>query len=170
MKNKQWFLCALILMIIGLVGHVIHQRCLPDPYLQIAEEINGIENTLKAVDENAVCESISKVTPCSYTDSEGNTIVYYCCQTRYVPNESGKDVGLDLASIRMVVDLDWMENKRECWVNEFEAVHGKIGNRYYLCWTISPEMSCIIEYDADQTDFTDILHMAESVDWQKKRY
>lgn len=48
------------------------------------------------VDENYECQSVSKVTPFTYTDSEGNTIVYYCIQTAYLENESGEDTGLDM--------------------------------------------------------------------------
>lgn len=38
-----------------------------------------------------------------------------------------------------------------------------MGERSYLCWTISPEISCVIEYRADVNDNADILRMAESI-------
>lgn len=33
----------------------------------------------------------------------------------------------------------------------------------YLCWTISPEISCVIEYSADVNAEADIFRIAESV-------
>lgn len=33
----------------------------------------------------------------------------------------------------------------------------------YLCWTISPTYSCVLEYTAGSISEADIFHMAESV-------
>ena len=48
-------------------------------------------------------------------------------------------------------------------INEYDAFQCEIDDRSYLCWTISPEISCVIEYSADVNDEADILRMAESV-------
>lgn len=103
------------------------------------------------------------VTPFTYTDSDGNTIVFYCCQTAYLANESGEYTGLDMNAIGLVVDLSQLENKRECRVNEYDAFQCEIGERTYLCWTLSSEISCVIEYDIEVTREQDIFRMAESV-------
>lgn len=134
-----------------------------DPNWQIANEIYKVENALKEVDGDYECQSVSKVTPFTYTDSEGNTIVYYCCQTAYVSNESGEYAGLNMDAIGLVIDLSQIENKRECTVNEHDAFQCEIGGQTYLCWTLSSETSCVIEYDTESTNEADILRMAESV-------
>ena len=54
-------------------------------------------------------------------------------------------------------------NKRECTVNEYDAFQCEIADRTYLCWTLSSEISCVIEYDADAIKEENILRMAESV-------
>lgn len=105
---------------------------------QIAKEIYRVENALKEVDEDYECLSVSKVTPFPYTDSEGNTVIYYCCQTAYLENQSGKYTGLDMNAIGLVIDLELIENKRECTVNEYDAFLCEMGERSYLCWTLSP--------------------------------
>ena len=95
------------------------------------------------------CQAMSKVTPFTYTDSGGNTIVYYCIQTAYLENESGDYTEMDMSAISLVVGTELIENKRECKVNEYNAFMCELGNRSYLCWTLSPELSCVIEYSAE---------------------
>ena len=48
-------------------------------------------------------------------------------------------------------------------VNEYDALLCEIGDRSYLCWTLTPETTCIIEYSANTVNEFDILRMAESV-------
>ena len=152
-----------LVLIMGVARYFEIQNRQTDPNWQIANEIYKVENALKEVDEGYECQSVSKVTPFSYTDSEGNTIVYYCCQTAYLSNESGEYAGLNMDAIGLVFDISQIENKRECRVNEYDAFQCEIGDRTYLCWTITPKTSCVIEYDAATIDEVNIFRMAESV-------
>ena len=167
MKRKDFWAAVigiLILVVIISVSWYIEVRTRQtDPNWQIANEIYKVENALKEVDEDYECQSVSKVTPFTYTDSEGNTIVYYCCQTTCLENESGEYTGLDMNAIGLVIDVSQIENKRDCTVNEYDAFQCEIGDRTYLCWTLSPEISCVIEYSAGSTNEENIFRMAESV-------
>lgn len=167
MKRKiLWILgisIMVLLLIMGMGRYLEMQNRQTDPYLQIAEEIYRVETALKEVDEDYQCESISKVTPFTYADLEGNTIVYYCCQTAYVTDEPMEYNGLNMDAIGLVIDLDLIKNKRECTVNEYDAFQCELDDRTYLCWTFSPKISCVIEYRADVTEESDIFRMAESV-------
>ena len=167
MKRRILWIAGICIMslvlIVGIVRFGEMQKRESDPNWQIAKEIYKIENALKEVDEDYECQSVSKVTPFTYTDSEGNTIVYYCIQTAYLENESGDNTGLDMDAIGMVIDVDQIESRRECMVNEYDAFLCEIGDRSYLCWTLTPETTCIIEYSANTVNESDILRMAESV-------
>ena len=154
---------SVLVLIMGVARYIDVRNHQTDPNWQMAQEIYKVESALKEVDEDCECQSVSKVTPFTYTDSEGNTIVYYCIQTAYLENESGDDTGLDMNAIGMVVDMTRIENKRECTVNEYYAFQCEIADRTYLCWTLSSEISCVIEYDADAIKEENILRMAESV-------
>lgn len=155
---------ALILMLIlGIARYIKIRNPQTDPNWQIANEIFKMENALKEVDEDYECQSIFKVTPFTFTDSEGNTIVYYCCQTAYLENESGEYAGLNMDAIGLVIDISLIENRRECTVNEYDAFQCEIEDRTYLCWTLSPTISCVIEYDVEVTREKDIFRIAESV-------
>lgn len=167
MKRKRlWIVEISILvlaLIMGMAWYLIIQNCQTDPDLQIAEEIYKVETALKEVDKDYEYESMSKVTPFTYADSEGNTIVYYCCQTVYPPDESGEYAGLNKDAIGLVIDVDMIENIRECTVNGYDAFLCDVKDRTYLCWTLSSETSCLIEYSTDSTDEDDIFRMAESI-------
>jgi hypothetical protein len=66
-------------------------------------------------------------------------------------------------AIGIVVDPEQMENRRECKVNEYDAFLCELGARSYLCWTLSPEISCVIEYSTGAVDEASIFRMAENV-------
>ena len=167
MKKKLLWCAGIIvliaLVILGVWRYVAVRHRQTDPNWKLAEQIYKMENALKEVDEDYACKSLSKVTPFSYTDSEGNIITYYCCQTSYLSDESREYSGLNTDAISMVIDFAQIENRRECKVNAYEAFLCEMGEQSYLCWTISPEISCVIEYSADVIGEADIFRMAESV-------
>ena len=167
MKKKLLWCAGIVVLIVLIVLGVSHyfevRNRQTDPNWKIAEQIYKMENALKEVDEDYACKSLSKVTPFSYTDSEGNIITYYCCQTSYLSNEYGEDIGLNTDAISMVIDFAQIRNRHDCKVNAYAAFQCEMGERSYLCWTISPEISCIIEYGADTIGEKDIFKMAESV-------
>ena len=100
----------------------------------------------------------------TYQNETGNKIVYYCCKTTYhkegIKPEDGK---LDRQTLSAVIDWETVEEEKESRVGEWPAVLCQEKDRTYLCWTISPEYSCIIEYDAEAVEEEDIFRMAESV-------
>ena len=167
MKKKNLWIAGIfvvtLVLIVGIVRYIEVQKRENDPNWQMAQEIYKVESALKEVDEDYECQSVSKVTPFTYTDSEGNTIVYYCIQTAYLENESGDDTGLDMNAIGLVIDMTQIENKRECTVNEYDAFLCELGDRSYLSWTLSPALSCVIEYSAEAISDESIFRMAESV-------
>lgn len=165
-KKILWssgIIVLLVLVALGVCRYIDVQNRQTDPNWKIAGQIYNMENALNEVDEDYECQSISKVTPFTYTDSKGNTIIYYCCQTTYIEDEYGDDTGLNTDAIGMVIDFAQIQNRRDCKVNEYDAFRCEIGKHSYLCWTISPEISCVIEYSADANNEADIFRMAESV-------
>ena len=113
-KKTLWIagICIVsLVLIIGIARYSEIKKRESDPNWQIAKEIYKVENALKEVDEDYGCQSVAKATPFTYTDSEGNTIVYYCIQTAYLENESGDYTGLDMNAIGMVVDMTKLKTR-----------------------------------------------------------
>ena len=167
MKKKLLWCAGIVVLIVlialGVFRYIEVRHRQTDSNWKLAEQIYKMENALKKVDEDYACKSLSKVTPFSYTDSEGNIITYYCCQTSYLSDESGEYTGLNTDAIGMVIDFAQIKNRRECKGNAYDAFQCEMGERSYLCWTISPEISCVIEYSAEVNNEADIFQMAKSV-------
>lgn len=166
--KKKFLLCAGIVMlvvviILGVWRYIEARNRQTDSNWKLAEQIYNMENALKEVDANFECKSLSKVTPYTYVDSSGNMITYYCCQTTYISDEHEENTGVNTDAIGMVIDFAEIENKRHCKANENNAFQCEMGEHSYLCWTVSPEISCVIEYNAEIVDEADIFRMAESV-------
>lgn len=165
-KKLLWgagIIILVVVIILGFCRYIEIRHCQTNPNRKFAEQIYKMENALKELDEDYECKSISKVTPFTYADLDGNSITYYCCQTTYISDEYEENTGLNTDAIGMVIDFAQIENKRHCKVNGHDAFLCKIEERSYLCWTISPEINCVIEYSADTIDEADIFRMAESV-------
>ncbi len=115
MKKKLLWCIGIIvlitLIILGICRYLDVRNRQTDPNWKLAKQIYNMENALKEVDEDYECKSISKVTPYTYADSSGNTIVYYCCQTTYVSDESGEYTGLNTDAIGMVIDFAQIKNR-----------------------------------------------------------
>ena len=134
-----------------------------DPNWQIAKKLYNVESALQEIDESWELQSLTQVTPYCYQNPDGDTITYYCCITTYVDDEPAESFGLNKTALEQVVDMDALENRRDCEVNGLEAVMGELDGKTYLCWTISPTYSCVLEYTAESASEADILRMAESV-------
>ena len=90
-------------------------------------------------------------------------VTYYCCITTYVDDEPAESFGFNKTALEQVVDMDALEKRRDCEVNGLGAIMGELNGQTYLCWTISPTYSCVLEYTAESASEADILRMAESV-------
>lgn len=167
MKKKLLWCTGIIVLIVlvvcGVCRYIEVQNRKTDPNWKFAQQIYNVENALKEVDEAYECKSISKVTPYTYQNSARNTIVYYCCQTVYIEDDYGDNTELNTDAIGLVIDFTQIQNRQDCRVNAYDAIRCEMDERSYLCWTISPEVSCVIEYCADTVDEADIFQIAESV-------
>ena len=154
---------ALVIVIVGIVyGIKIYQRE-QDPNWQIAKKLYNVESALQEIDESWELQSLTQVTPYYYQNPDGDTITYYCCITTYVDDEPAEYFGINQAALEQIVDMDALENRRDCEVNDLAAVIGELDGQTYLCWTTSPTYSCVLEYTAGTISEADIFRMAESV-------
>ena len=107
---------------------------------------------------------LTYTSPVTYTDDQGNTIVYYALRTHYGENEPEIPDGLDTQAIHTVFDTAAADTERACTVNGMPAALYTQNGRAYLCWTKSPEFSFVLEYDPAVEAEEEIFKMAESVE------
>ena len=159
MKKKTWFFIAVVcILLILAVSIVMAHR--PSPQDEMMDMLNRLEN---ALGDEWKKQTVTKVSDLVYSDNEGNTIVYHVCTTTYYEADSAKQTGINTDAISAVISPDEAESYRECTVSGLPAAIYQKDGRAYLCWTIIPELSCVIEYDPTDESEEDIIRMAESV-------
>lgn len=122
--------------------------------------LNRVEGALGEEWEKQTATEVSNLV---YSDDEGDTIIYYVCVTTFYEVDANNQTGLNTDAIAAVIDPDEAESCRECTVSDLPAAIYQKDGRAYLCWTILPELSCVIEYDPAVESEADIFRMAESV-------
>lgn len=128
---------------------------------RIREMADRVEDAILSVDDSYKKQVEIITSPLIYQDAEGNTIVFTQCHTKYYNADPAKVTGLHVESIEAVVALpDEYEN---CTVGDMVGAWFEKGDRAFLCWTISAEVSCVIEYSPKSVTKDDIFKMAESV-------
>ena len=159
MKKKTWFfIIAIFILLVLTVAITFVNR--PTPEDEMMDMLNRVEN---ALGDEWKKQTVTKVSDLVYSDNEGNTIVYHVCTTTYYEADFAKKTGLNTDAISAVISPDEAESCRDCTVSGLPAAIYQKDGRAYLCWTIMPELSCVIEYDPAVESEEDMLHMAESV-------
>ena len=159
MKKKIWLIVASICILIVLAGAITFANR-PTPEDEMMDMLNRVEN---ALGDEWKKQTVTKVSDLVYSDNEGNTIIYHVCTTTYYEADAAEQTGLNTDAIASVIDPVEAVNCRECTVSGLPAVIYQKDGRAYLCWTIIPELSCVIEYDPAVEREEDMLRMAESV-------
>lgn len=139
-----------------------------DPRWKISKEIYRLQTTLQQVDESTKLESISEARPFVITGPNDVSINYYCCITSYLNEEPIEIEGLNKTALDLIVDIDDFEKRSDCKVGSWAGVQGELGGLTYLCWTVSPKYSCVLEYIEGTIAEEDIFHMATSVGYVEK--
>ena len=143
MEKKMWLIIAAVCMLLILVAVIIFANR-PTPQDKIMDMLNRVEN---ALGDEWKKQTVTKVSDLEYSDKKGNTIVYHVCTTTYFEADATEQTGLNTEAIAAVISPDEAESCRECTVSGLPAAIYQKDGRAYLCWTIIPELSCVIEYD-----------------------
>lgn len=159
MKQKKCLIFTSICILLVLTGAIALTNRLA-PQDEMMDMLNQVEN---ALGDKWKKQTVTKVSDLVYSDSKGNNIVYHICTTTYYEADATKQSGLNTEAISAVISPDEAESYRECTVSGLPAAIYQKDGRAYLCWTIIPEISCVIEYDPAVESEEDMLRMAESV-------
>lgn len=159
MKTKIWIIIAVVVVLL-VPSAVIASTNHPTQQDVMQNMLNRVEG---ALDKEWKKQTVTEVSDLVYSDEEGNIIRYYICVTTYYEADANDQTGLNMDSISAVINPDEAESCRECAVSDLPAAIYQKDGRAYLCWTILPELSCVIEYDPAVESEADIFRMAESV-------
>ena len=127
------------------------------------ENARRIKEVLREIDPDYQVFGFTEVKEIIYELEGGeDDIWYYYCKTTY-SGEIPELTGVHLEAMRGVIDPASAEENRDAEVLDYAAVIYTMDGREYLCWTISPEESCVIEYTPGTVSEEEIRLMAESV-------
>ena len=159
MKKRTWLIIATICILLVWAAAITFSNR-PTPEHEMMDMLNRVEN---ALGDEWKKQTVTKVSDLVYSDNEGNNIVYHVCTTTYYEADATKQSGLNTGAISAVISPDEAESCRECTVSGLPAAIYQKDGLAYLCWTIMPELSCVIEYDPAVEREEDMFRMAESV-------
>jgi len=159
MKKKKWFIIAAVVMLFVLAAVFVSTNR-PATQDEIQNVLDPVED---AMGDEWKKQTVTMVSDLVYSDAEGNTIIYYICVTTYYEADANDQTGLNTDAISAVIPPNEAESCRECTVSGLPAAIYQKDGRAYLCWTIIPELSCVIEYDPAVENEADMFRMAESV-------
>lgn len=159
MKKKIWLVVAgVCVLLIVAIAIILANR--PTSQGEMMDMLSRAEN---AMGDEWKKQTVTEVSDLVYSDDVGNIIVYHVCVTTYYGADVTEQTGLNTDAISAVISPDEAESCRVCTVSGLPAAIYQLKGRAYLCWTITPELSCIIEYDPAVESEEDMLRMAESV-------
>ena len=157
-KKTRLIIVVICTLLIVAIAITIANR--PTPEDEMMDMLNRVEN---ALGDEWKKQTVTKVSDFVYSDDKGNTIIYYVCITTYYEADAAEQTGLNIDAISAIIPPDKAESNRECTVGNLPAAIYQKDGRAYLCWTIIPELSCVLEYDPTKQSEDDMLRMAESV-------
>lgn len=159
MTKKQFGIAAIIMIgVLLLLFLTMDRKTVKED--DANKMIERIENALgEEYKKQSMTELAATI---QYGDKEGHTINYYILKTTYYEADPTEVLGLNTDAISLIVNPETAESCIEMKIQDWDAALYKTDALSYLCWTDTPEVSYILEYDPDAVADKEIIKMAES--------
>lgn len=157
-KKKRLGLAAIIVVcaLLPLFLAANYKTAKADDTYEIVERIEN------ALGEEYKKQSMTELVATLRYGEEGNTINYYILKTTYYGADPSEVTGLNTRAISLIVDPEMAESSTEMKIQNWDAALYETDTLSYLCWTDTPEVSYILEYDSDAVSDEEIIKMAQS--------
>ena len=167
MKKKITFVLLAVFLILGTV-FAISAFAKDDVTPQ--EMASRIENAIHEVlgDEYKKQTETVVAGTLKYADKEGNAINYHILKTTYYEADPNAVQGLNVDALGVLFDPDRAISCKEMKIKDWDAALYVFEELSYLCWTDTPEVSYVLEYNPDTIPDEEILKMAESAEVSKE--
>lgn len=127
---------------------------------------NRIEAAIKEVLGDDVKKQTETVVAgtMKYSDKEGNEINYHILKTTYYEADPSEVTGLNVDALEVLFNPENANSCTEMKIKEWDAALYVFDELSYLCWTDTPEVSYVLEYNPDAVPDEEIIKMAESAE------
>lgn len=168
MNRKKTFFIVLVIAVVA-VGAIFaltsqkEKEMNPEEFLErfekAAEEVLGED-----IQQVSKTELVATLTYGHETDKDNN-IYYRILKTTY--GEAGDPssvTGLNTDALNVLFPVDMMDSCEEMMIQDWHGALYKKDDTAYLCWTVDPEVSYVLEYTPSKMADSEILKMAESAE------
>lgn len=94
--------------------------------------------------------------------NESDNINYHILKTTYYEADPDDVTGLNVEALRVLFTPETADSCETMKIQEWDAMLYKTKDHAYLCWTHSPEVSYVLEYNPEAVSDEEIIKMAES--------
>lgn len=164
-KKKILLIVVAIVVAVGIVVAVVSQKekeMDPKEFLerfeQAAEEVLGED-----IQQVSKTELVATLTYGHETDKDNN-IYYRILKTTY--GEAGDPssvTGLNTDALNVLFSVDYMDSCEEMMIQDWHGALYKKDDTAYLCWTVDPGVTYVLEYTPSKMPDSEVLKMAKSV-------
>ena len=163
-KKKILLIVVAIVVAAGIIVAVVSQKekeMDPEEFLerfeQAAEEVLGED-----IQQVSKTELVATLTYGHETDKDNN-IYYRILKTTY--GEAGDPssvTGLNTDALNVLFSVDYMDSCEEMMIQDWHGALYKKDDTAYLCWTVDPGVTYVLEYTPSKMPDSEVLKMAKS--------
>ena len=162
MKGKLFILVALLGLLLVSCGI----ETTDDKNLDPDEIAANIENAMYEVlgDDLQKLSQHEVVATIKYAheDGKGHGINYRIIKSTYYEADPNEVVGLNQTAISVLFNPDSADEVIKMSIQDWPGALYRVGELSYLCFTYSPEVTYVLEYNPNEIADSEILKMAES--------
>ena len=161
MVRKKFMIIVLVILCLAGIGVGISKwRAIkeehPADFVERLEDALG--DDLKKQTETVVGATMS------YGDEEGNGFDYHILKTTYYEADPSKVTGLHTAALQVLFQPADAKTSRQMMIQDWPGALYELEEKSYLCWTYSPEVTYVLEYNPKEIPDEEILKIAESAE------
>ena len=168
MNKKKILLIVLAIAVVaaGVIFAVVSQKEKEmdseeflERFEQAAEEVLGED-----IQQVSKTELAATLTYGHETDKDNN-IYYRILKTTYSEvGDPSSVTGLNTDALTVLFPVDMMDSCEEMMIQDWHGALYKNDDIAYLCWTVDPEVSYVLEYTPSKMPDSEIIKMAESAE------
>lgn len=121
----------------------------------------NMEQNLNAFKPHSITEVTDTLEYVNTTNKESK-IYYHTLKTTYYEADPIENTNLNTNALNVLFPVADMESCEKMRIQNWNAALYKKGDTAYLCWTCSPRLSYVLEYNPNLIDDSEIIETAES--------
>ena len=157
-KKVIWMILAMLCLTGIVVGVYMYQEKKEQPidFMERLEKVLGDE--WKKQKKTVVAATMT------YADEKGNEVDYHFLKTTYYEADPSEITGLHTSALGALFRTENAINIQEMMIQDWPGALYELEEKSYLCWTYSPELTYVLEYNPNEIPDAVILKMAEGAE------